>query len=272
MLMTPLFDFVGCCGFLPVAKNFMKFKKHIRLFRSFIHKSKRQYVRRAKYVVYRSYFSRTLKKYLKMDAAKAVKVAYHEFAFQFSIRPRLRLSFWAVAALLLILVSTIRLSRLVSENKQAVIVNGQAVMVAESNSGQVEPLVEISSVVEPKLSPFAYINPVDDGIVSQGFSTYHHAVDIATALGTDIRPIGSGVVEFAGFVSDGKGNIVVVDHGDGLKTIYAHMNKIEVGVGNSVDSKTTLGSVGLTGRTTGPHLHLEVYDRGVPINPASVLP
>ena len=80
------------------------------------------------------------------------------------------------------------------------------------------------------------------------------------------------MIEFAGRVFDGKGNIVVIDHGDGLKSLYAHMGKIEVGVGNTVDTKTAIGTVGLTGHTTGPHVHLEIYDHDVAVNPASVLP
>lgn len=206
-----------------------------------------------------------------METRKALALALRQAGFQISIRPRLKLSFWAVAVLVLIFVSTIHLSRVISENKQAVKVAGQTVMVAESIEPETE-IIEVSSTVVPKLSPFAYVDPVENGLISQGFASYHRGLDIATRLGSEIRPIGTGVVEFTGFVADGKGNIVIINHGDGLKSIYAHMDKIEVGVGNGVDGSTVLGTVGMTGRTTGPHLHLEVYDRDVAMNPVSVLP
>ena len=109
------------------------------------------------------------------------------------------------------------------------------------------------------------------GHISQGFRNYHRALDITSPLGTPIKPVGAGVVEFAGFTKDGKGNIVIVDHGDGLKTLYAHMGKIYVGVGNQVTTEDVLGTVGLTGRTTGPHVHFEVYDRGFAVNPQNLL-
>ena len=73
-------------------------------------------------------------------------------------------------------------------------------------------------------------------------------------------------------VTGGKGNIVIVDHGDGLKSLYAHMGNIYVSVGNEVNPETPLGTVGMTGRTTGPHVHLEIYDKDVAVNPGSILP
>ncbi len=250
----------------------MKLKVNIKRNKTAILRLGRGYVRRTKRMIFRSHFSRALKKYLRMDAKKALSLAFRQVAFQISIRPRLKLAFRAIAVLVLIFVSTIHLSRVISENKQEVKVNGQAVMVAEASLHELEPEMEISSVVGSKLSPFDYINPVEHGLVSQGFASYHRGLDIATSLGSEIKPIGRGVVEFTGFVPDGKGNIVIVDHGDGLKTLYAHMGRIEVGVGNGVDGNTVLGTVGMTGRTTGPHLHLEVYDGDVAMNPVSVLP
>ncbi len=65
---------------------------------------------------------------------------------------------------------------------------------------------------------------------------------------------------------------MIVDHGDGLKSLYAHMNRIDVGVGNMVNASMIIGTVGLTGRTTGPHVHIEIIDNGIQVDPASVLP
>ena len=66
--------------------------------------------------------------------------------------------------------------------------------------------------------------------------------------------------------------MVVVDHGEGLKSLYAHMGQIQVGVGNEVNSDTVLGKVGLTGRTTGAHVHVELYDNNIAVDPAKILP
>ena len=149
---------------------------------------------------------------------------------------------------------------------------GQPVLVAEPEVSQNLDEVEIQQEVGAKLSPFVFAKPVDSGYVSQGFRRYHLALDIATDLGSPIHPVGAGTIEFAGFTADGKGNIVIVDHGDNLKSLYAHMGKIHVGVGNQVDAQTTIGTVGLTGRTTGAHVHFEIYDRGNAVNPENILP
>jgi murein DD-endopeptidase MepM/ murein hydrolase activator NlpD len=115
--------------------------------------------------------------------------------------------------------------------------------------------------------------PVSFGYVSQGYTRYHRAIDIATgSVGVPIKPLGSGQVEFAGRVKDGKGNVVIVNHGNGLKTLYAHMGKISVGTGDSVNEESVIGNVGMTGRTTGAHLHLEIYDNDKMVDPTGMLP
>ena len=81
-----------------------------------------------------------------------------------------------------------------------------------------------------------------------------------------------GKVEVAETSSVGYGKHVIVDHGDNLKTLYAHLSKINVKTGDEVDTDTVVGLMGSTGRSTGSHLHLEVRDHGIPINPMSILP
>ena len=81
-------------------------------------------------------------------------------------------------------------------------------------------------------------------------------------MGTEIKPVTRGrVVE----VSQGRlgwGNTVVIEHEKGLKSRYAHMRDFNVQEGDTVEKETVLGSVGMTGWTTGPHLHLEIYQEG----------
>lgn len=99
----------------------------------------------------------------------------------------------------------------------------------------------------------------------------HNGVDIAAREGTPVSAPRSGVVRFAG-KRGGYGNVVIVDHGGGLETWYAHLQSIRVTAGSRVGAGQNVGSVGQTGRATGPHLHLEVRQNGRSIDPARIFP
>ena len=99
-----------------------------------------------------------------------------------------------------------------------------------------------------------------------GESRKHAGVDLAAPLGSAIQPIREGVVTFAG-ERGGYGNTVVVDHGDGMETLYAHCDTLDVDVGSTVKPGDTIATVGSTGRSTGPHLHLEVHQDGETVDP-----
>lgn len=209
--------------------------------------------------------------------AEAGELARAFIAFlqvQFKIRPRARLISKILPALAVTYLASSGVVSFIEPREAEIKIMGQPVIAVagEENMGNLAVAeAEIAQEVNFRRSPFELAMPVD-GYISQGFRSYHRAYDIATSLSTPIHPVGSGVVDFAGFTADGKGNVVVVDHGDGLKSLYAHMGKITVGVGNMVDAKTILGTVGLTGRTTGAHVHLEIYDNGVSVNPGNLLP
>jgi murein DD-endopeptidase MepM/ murein hydrolase activator NlpD len=94
----------------------------------------------------------------------------------------------------------------------------------------------------------------------------HNGVDYAAPTGTPIRTVGDGVVEFAG-VQRGYGNAVEIMHRDGKSTFYAHMSRIDVRKGQTVEQGSTLGAVGSTGWSTGPHLHFEFRINGVHHDP-----
>lgn len=110
------------------------------------------------------------------------------------------------------------------------------------------------------------------GYISTRFSSWHPGIDIATGLGMPIHPITDGVVIEAGFNIFGLGNYVVVTHKNGFNSIYAHMGKIFAKAGQEVTSENLLGEVGLTGRTSGPHTHLEITHNGGYVNPELLLP
>ncbi len=99
-----------------------------------------------------------------------------------------------------------------------------------------------------------------------GYARMHSGVDIAAPSGTPVGSAAAGIVAFAGW-SGGYGNLVVVDHGDGLATAYAHLSRTAVRTGQSVSQGQEIGNVGCTGLCTGPHLHFEVRVNGQPVDP-----
>lgn len=110
------------------------------------------------------------------------------------------------------------------------------------------------------------------GRLSQGFTSYHPGVDIENGMGEDIYPFISGVISETGFQSGGYGNYVLIDHMNGYFSLYAHLNKIVVTKGDTVSQDAVIGTLGLTGRTTGSHLHVEIYENGIVVNPLFILP
>jgi murein DD-endopeptidase MepM/ murein hydrolase activator NlpD len=95
---------------------------------------------------------------------------------------------------------------------------------------------------------------------------FHTGVDIAAPVGTPVRAADSGTVTFAGW-NGGYGRLIIVDHGNGFTTYYAHNSKLLVGVGDKVEKGQTISLVGSSGRSTGPHLHFEIRKNGEPLNP-----
>ncbi|MGH9844731.1 MAG: peptidoglycan DD-metalloendopeptidase family protein [Blastocatellia bacterium] len=98
----------------------------------------------------------------------------------------------------------------------------------------------------------------------------HAGLDIATNHGTAIEATADGIVIFAG-PHGGYGNVVVIDHGYGITTRYAHMSKLDVNIGEHVTRGKQVGAVGSTGRSTAPHCHYEVRLHDRPVNPLNYL-
>ncbi|MGB9613697.1 MAG: murein hydrolase activator EnvC family protein, partial [Candidatus Margulisiibacteriota bacterium] len=99
----------------------------------------------------------------------------------------------------------------------------------------------------------------------------HTGIDIAAPYGSPIMAADAGEVIFAGWW-DGYGKAIVIDHGKGRSTVYAHLSRIYVKVGETILKGQTIGLEGSTGYSTGPHLHFEVRINGVPVNPMPYLP
>jgi hypothetical protein len=148
-------------------------------------------------------------------------------------------------------------------------------VLASFSSGASSPLRE--KLYENYATPSIW--PVR-GIITAGFGqrmdpftgegNFHNGVDIAAPAGTLIRAAADGILFHAG-PDSGYGNEALIDHGYGLTTKYGHLRSLSVVVGQEVTRGQIIGTVGMTGRATGPHLHYEVLVGGIPVNPASYL-
>lgn len=122
--------------------------------------------------------------------------------------------------------------------------------------------------------------PVHSGYISSGYGrrsdpitrriAMHSGLDFAAPQGTPIHAVGAGVVTFSGR-RGAYGNMVEISHAGGYKTRYAHAHQLQVKKGDLVNKGAQIATVGSTGRSTGPHLHLEVYRNGMTIDPARFL-
>lgn len=145
------------------------------------------------------------------------------------------------------------------------------------------PFVLPALASAPASAP-AFVNPVPDARVTSSFGErwnpvrarrdHHNGVDLAAAEGTPVLSPEAGVVRLATTrYEDGAdwGTVVIVDHADGYQSFYAHLGSFSVFPGQPVKKGTELGTVGATGRVTGPHLHFELHKDGVPVDPKGLL-
>jgi murein DD-endopeptidase MepM/ murein hydrolase activator NlpD len=141
--------------------------------------------------------------------------------------------------------------------------------------------IKRSKYSKSKLKPsYSFSSPVTTGYISSSYGVrrdpinghhkHHDGIDIAGKLGNKIHAIASGFVTFSGRKT-GYGKVIEIHHSDSLKSRYAHLNEIKVKKGMVVRKGTNIGTMGKTGRATGPHLHLEVWENDNPVNPESFI-
>jgi len=120
----------------------------------------------------------------------------------------------------------------------------------------------------------AFVYPTNKHYLS-GFDystkTNHLGIDLAGNEGEAVYASDAGVIVYAGWNDYGYGNMIMVDHGNGFQTLYAHLSALNVGCGQSVGQGEVIGAVGSTGRSSGPHLHFEIM-AGMKVNPWDYLP
>ena len=136
----------------------------------------------------------------------------------------------------------------------------------QANVGQTQRTVTTRNVA-PHVVTSALVWPVPAGSISQYYHAGHLALDIAAPYGSQIVAAQSGTVTWAGWRNNGGGYVISIDHGNGMRTVYNHLDSIWVSAGQYVGAGQGIGGVGCTGICTGPHVHFEVIVNGVIDNP-----
>lgn len=127
--------------------------------------------------------------------------------------------------------------------------------------------------------PF-YRFPLNDGVLTSGFGersspftglkSYHPGIDLAAPTGTPVMACAAGKIKSI-YYNNVYGNHIIISHADGRESLYGHLSKVYVSLNETVKSGTIIGAVGSTGMSTGPHLHFEIREHGVPKNPAKYI-
>ena len=148
---------------------------------------------------------------------------------------------------------------------------GEVALVAK-NAGDMVSCIPAGPPILPKKGTYHLSSPF--GVRTDpvyGGTARHTGQDFASKTGNPVYATGDGTVEKVDFKFTGYGNEVVIDHGFGYKTRYAHLNTIDVGVGQVLHRGDKIGEVGKSGKSTGPHLHYEVLYKGDAVNPMSFM-
>lgn len=157
-------------------------------------------------------------------------------------------------------------NQLETDSRNLAILIQQKVAAAQAKANMIHGTGMLAYPSEaPTSSPFGWrIHPV------LGDRRFHAGLDFAASYGSTIRAADSGTVIFAGWYG-GYGKAVIIDHGQGITTLYGHTSELFVAEGQGVERGQAIAAVGSTGLSTGPHLHFEVRRHGTPVNPADYL-
>jgi len=131
-------------------------------------------------------------------------------------------------------------------------------------TGQIQTEPETAIVKEPNISVRL---PLDEFTITQGYHFMHPGIDLATIKGAPVYAVMAGTVTTVKYDSFAFGNHLIIDHGNGDKTLYAHLARIEVAEGEKVTNESIVGLVGSTGWSTGPHLHFQIWLKDKLVNP-----
>ncbi len=136
-----------------------------------------------------------------------------------------------------------------------------------SSSGQAAAQPAARPQTAARAATGAFRLPVPGYVLTQNYWAGHRGIDMANNVGTPIYASDNGYVSFAGWSTVGYGNLIIVNHNNGFSTIYAHLSRFYVVQGQPVARGQTIGAMGNTGNSTGPHLHFEIRLNNVTVNP-----
>lgn len=142
----------------------------------------------------------------------------------------------------------------------------------QSSLDQTEENLVVSAQNQPLNTEKGVIYPVEVVKINQGYAFYHPGVDLDGETGDPVYPVMAGKVEEIQHSRFAYGNAVLINHGNGIKSFYAHLSEVKAEKGQRVTHESEIGTVGSTGWSTGSHLHLEIIENSRTINPFSVLP
>lgn len=200
----------------------------------------------------------------------------HPFFATFTIWSfKKELQFVALAFLILIslpIIAVIILTRtginIVSDALVSVEPETQVILIKNPADGSV-----VAEITKPMAWPVQGVYTLEFG-QSSSYQVFHSGIDIANPqgkVGDPITPFMEGTITYAGEIFWGYGKHVMIDHGDNISSVYAHLDRVQVYKGQEVKIGDTIGTMGSTGWSTGPHLHFEIRVYGVPVNARSVL-
>lgn len=138
----------------------------------------------------------------------------------------------------------------------------------------VDEVIMVGTTALPSVGTGKFVQPYFGTITSRFGARWgrtHTGTDICGTTGDPIKAADNGIVITAEYQDNGYGNIIIIDHQNGIHTWYAHLNSIGVKAGDTVEKGAVIGELGNTGYSTGPHLHFEVRENGTPVNPSKYL-
>lgn len=146
---------------------------------------------------------------------------------------------------------------------------GESILSETVVSEPVAEVVKVGTKEVPGIGTGSFVNPTSGTLTSTyggRWGRMHNGIDIGAPVGTPIKASDTGIVIFAGYQGS-YGNLIKIDHQNGYVTYYAHCSSLSVSVGETVLQGQTIGCVGSTGNSTGPHCHFEIQQNGNPLNP-----
>lgn len=153
-----------------------------------------------------------------------------------------------------------------------IIPGGKKVQIVQTYGLRLMPSSNESAIAKTIISSGKMIWPSVCKRITQYFTWRHAGVDIACGYGNPVKAAASGtIIRAQGGWNGGYGNVIIIDHGNGTQTLYGHLGKILVQIGDAIEKNQTIGFEGSTGRSTGPHVHFEIRVSGTRRNPLSIV-